>query len=86
MATTKAPPILATATTKSIWDKMCLFPTCDFENQSQIRWAPGCPPETWSLDCERRRESLRGILKTIFYKPPHPTYGGVLLDLVFCAT
>ena len=86
MVTTKAPPILATATTKSIWVKMWLFPTYDFENHSQIHRASGCPPETWTLDCERRRESLCGILETTFPNPTCPTYGGALLDLVFCVT
>ena len=84
MATTKAPPILATATTKSIWVKVWLFPTYDFENHSQIHRASGCPPETWTLDCERRRGSLRGILKTQFPPPHIPHFGGVLLGFVFC--
>ena len=77
MATTEAPPILATATTKSIWVKVWLFPTYDFENHSQIHRASGCPPETWTLDCER---------ETKIPNPVCPTYGGPLLDLVFCAT
>ena len=68
------------------WSTHGSNPTYDFPNHSCCDRASGCAPETWSLNCERRRESLCGILKTTFANPTCPTIGGALLDLVFCAT